>query len=343
MQEALRVENVSKRSPLERYLPASFDTSKFRATWVDLSSASLKEPFFNQEISRLARDGGWTTGKSTSWAEVIRIADFFPPATPRSVIFHVSRCGSTLLTNIFREATNGIALSEAAPVDQLYRVLQMETTANGSSEKAELARQTLRALVTVYTRLYEQPLIIKTHTTSILDVQVLRSVWPETPFVMNVRDPLEVMVSNMEKLADWVKTLVRPSHVPSVFGLDTGAMRRMSTEEYCARGLGEFYCAALRSLDSHCRVIDYTDITASNIDAVLEALGAGNGICLHRTNIEKLFSVYSKDRTGKRDFSEDTLQKRTQASRTAHEFVEQWAYTPYRQLLSERPNSVART
>jgi len=335
----LNVQNISsaaqeqRNAAFQRHLPVSFNGRDNLATWVDLSHVTLKEPFYNHEISRLAKNEGWTAGRTTSWDDVINIANIFEPASPSAVIFHVSRCGSTLLTNLFRGVADGIALSEAAPVNHLNKSLH-EAMATISPEKAEFTRCVMRALVTLYTRLYDSPLVIKAHTASILRLREYRSIWPDAPFIINVREPVEVLVSNMEKPADWARTIVQPSHIPNIFGFDSAAIRTMSLEEYCARAIGEFYGSAVTNLDENCSVIDYQDIGPSNIEAILEGFGLNPSIYFKPDIVRKIFAIYSKDWTKTRDYVDDRVQKHELASAKLRKFAEQWAYTPYLQLLN---------
>lgn len=325
----------------ERYLPLSFDRRHRRATWLDLQQVLLKEPFFNHEISRLSKARTWSSSLNTSWSDVVRIADLLEPAPPDSVIFHVSRCGSTLLTNLYRIVTDGIALSEAAPVHQLHQQIMAESHRARLSDEQQSSSIVLAALVTLYRRLYGRPLVIKTHTIGILGIRQLRAVWPNTPFVINIRHPLEVAVSNLDKPADWVKSYLHPSTSPNIFGCDHAMRMSMSVEEYCARGLGFFYHKVLEQLDDRCHVIDYSSITSSNIPSVLNSMGLPRHNPLDHAAIAGIFDSYSKDRSRTRRFSNDTHAKNGRASSTLRHHLEKWSHAAYAALLSARPDSLS--
>src|SRR5437868_6806406 len=94
------VENGLHHS-LDRWLPVdlSFARSDVSVRWMDFGSASLTEPFFNMTVERLRSPPLLAREMEADLASLIRRAADLPPVEPAGMIVHVSRCGSTLLSN----------------------------------------------------------------------------------------------------------------------------------------------------------------------------------------------------------------------------------------------------
>ena len=57
-------------------------------------------------------------------------------------------------------------------------------------------------LSSLYTACFGLQEVIKAHTANILQISSVRSIWPSVSFIVNVRNSVEVMASNLAALAD---------------------------------------------------------------------------------------------------------------------------------------------
>jgi hypothetical protein len=99
----------------------------------------------------------------------------------------------------------------------------------------------------------------------------VRVIWPSVPFVVAIRNPVEVIASNLALPADWVKTMLAHYGENNVFGLTGPETRRTTAEEYCAREVGMFLGAANAQIDDKCQVLDFARMTLGNIYRVAKA------------------------------------------------------------------------
>jgi hypothetical protein len=105
----------------------------------------------------------------------------------------MSRCGSTLITQMLASLPRNVVLSEPGPIDQILRM---------HARQPELAPDTLvywlRAVTAALGRRrhpQERDLFIKLEGWHVLVLPLLRRAFPAVPWTFLYRDPLEVMVS----------------------------------------------------------------------------------------------------------------------------------------------------
>lgn len=321
-------------SGFERWLPISFSLASqvFSVGWLDFGSKTLSDPFFDHTIGNLRSSSQPAAERRTSVEELLQIADSFPTIEPAGVIFHVSRCGSTLLTNTLKAGGECTALSEAPMIDSLIRQNSFRGISVGVEDDDNIRRRLLQAVVSLYTACFELPVVIKAHTADILQMSRVRSVWPSVPFIINVRNPVEVMASNLAMSADWVKSILTPYGQDNIFGFTGPETRQMSIEQYCARGLGKFFEAANAQFDDKCFVLDYSQMTINNIYEAADLLG----VKMPETSTAQITSAflrYSKDPAGATVYEDDRDWKQRDSPSSVHSLAAQWAMEPYKRLI----------
>jgi hypothetical protein len=197
--------------------------------WVWFGEQRLTEPFYEQSVARVS--SGAPQPVTTPLAALARQT---AGLAPTGLIFHMSRCGSTLVSQMLAACQANIVVSEAPPIDQIVR--------SGLSEADRLAL--LRAMVHAFgharntgaTRYF-----IKLDSWHTCALPLFRAAFPSTPWLFLYREPSAVMVSHarragMQMVADLV--------APGVFGLDAGG--QTWGDDYNARVLGAICGAAAR-------------------------------------------------------------------------------------------------
>jgi len=96
------------------WAPVKFYDQHRRVAWMRFGEAGLREPFFEQSVRRL-RTQRIVDIRHTDSDVLLDAEETVPPS---GFIFHISRCGSTLLTNALREYPQNIVISEAHPISQ---------------------------------------------------------------------------------------------------------------------------------------------------------------------------------------------------------------------------------
>src|SRR5690606_34626620 len=117
-----------------------------------------------------------------------------PAVAPTAFIFHVSRCGSTLLSQLLDLDEANIVLSEVPLLDQLLRL--PETFPGISRAQQETALQATIRLLGQKRTGHEKQLFIKLDSWHVFFAATLRKQYPSVPFILLYRAPDEVFESH---------------------------------------------------------------------------------------------------------------------------------------------------
>lgn len=198
--------------------------------WIDIGDLRFTDPFFEMTVSRRHYD---RPERLLSPLERLHneaaAADALPPVV---FIFHVSRCGSTLVSQLFGCDAASVVLSEVPLLDALLRSNLPDREALFVSALRLLGRRRSGA---------EERLVVKTDSWHIFYADLLRRIYPDTPFVLLYRSPEGVLDSHRR---------ARGMHM--VPGLLTRApfaveydSTRQTLDDYAAAVLELFYRAML--------------------------------------------------------------------------------------------------
>jgi hypothetical protein len=168
--------------------------------WLEFGPARLAEPFFAHTVEKLRRSNPPARETVTGVETLLEIGETLAPITPSGFIFHVSRCGSTLIANALKTVDTAVVVSEPAPLSVLLHP-DADSFAAGTGASWDQLRRTLFSyLVSLYANYRTgepQQVVIKFQSWNISLWQVVRSYWPEVPCVVVIRDPVEVMTANL--------------------------------------------------------------------------------------------------------------------------------------------------
>jgi hypothetical protein len=316
----------------------SFTPRSVSVRWLDFGRTTLSQPFFNQTLRQLRRTEPPASERMTDLSELLRSRAAFDAVRPAGIIFHVSRCGSTFLANGLKAAENVIVLSEAA-VFGVFFLPQVFRASPYPKEGWDDARRTLlECVISLYAHRFgagTQRVVLKCHAASLLQIRLVRSVWPDVPMVVLIRDPVEVMVSNLARPSAWLRSKNSPARARGAFGWSETEIEAMSREEFCARGIGRFCLSAAEAKDTNRDVIDYREL---DIDKVYE-VAQKFGIELPPRDsaaIRRVKSAYAKDLTGERTYADDSGRKQKEASELIRHEAARWARPYYEALLETR-------
>ncbi len=204
--------------------------------WAKLGAGPLRESFYEDSIRRaLISPFNRAFRYRTRLDDIVRQTNAEDCLMPDGFIFHMSRCGSTLVAQMLAAVPDNIVISEAAPLDaivQLARHLPEET-----------AIAALRAMIAVFGRKRggrEQHYFIKLDFWHPLALPLFRKAFPDVPWIFLYRDPTEVLVSQIRQRGMQMVPQFIP---PSVYGIDPADCSL--DEEYCARVLAAVCRAAI--------------------------------------------------------------------------------------------------
>ena len=229
--------------------------------WCHVGTRRFSEPFFDQTIETCLRHPFNLLFRHQTPLEGLAEWQTLRPGLPPSgFIFHMSRCGSTLVAQMLAALPQNIVISEAPPIDAVLR-----PQLRGATEEQRIAW--LRGILSAFGQRRngdEKQFFVKFDSWHTFDLPLVRRAFPEVPWIFLYRDPLEVMASQMKQRAiHMVPGLVE------LAGLDLTAAAQMPAEEFCARALSSICAAALDQLRTGSgRAVNYTELP----DAVCTSL-----------------------------------------------------------------------
>ncbi|TKC60053.1 hypothetical protein FBD94_14120 [Pedobacter hiemivivus] len=193
---------MNKDHPLKNWIPYQFlydELEGWKVTWMDLQDSKIVEPFFDETIMKCrSRRAQKTMLKSFSSPDFMKeVAENIPHLKPNAFIFHVSRCGSTLVTQAFCEMDENIVIAEAPLLDEILRASEKDD--NLPTEKKEAWFKAALNLMGQHRNSKETGYIIKLDSWHIHFYELLRSWFPDTPFFFLSRRPDEVLASHEKR------------------------------------------------------------------------------------------------------------------------------------------------
>jgi hypothetical protein len=292
--------------------------------WMEMSGVSLAEPFFQQTVERARKEN--RAERFTEFDVLLQLEKQLDSVAPTGFIFHSSRCGSTLVANACRAVSNSIVLSEANAIDKL--IARFITDADNPVKESLYSVFLRGAIHALAQRRFgnEQHLFIKFACCSVAQLERIKRVWPNVPWLFIYRDPVETIVSNMKDLPPWL--IDNDRRVLSSIIEDDA---EIGLEELCARTIGSFYSTAYNLADRNSMLLNYNQLSVPVIASVLNFFK----IDLSTEELETIArtsEAYSKEVSGTRAFVADAETKQRQASDLIRELSERWAEEPYRLL-----------
>lgn len=222
--------------PLSNWIPYKLvekDNEVF-FEWIYLGDIKFQDPFFDETISRCkSHKSNSKMIKVLSTAEnLIEWSNEIESVPLKALVFHVSRCGSTMLSQCLATSSENIMVSEGPIIDEILRSDYFDP-----EKKTLLLKSVLKFLG--QKRFTEQKnLILKLDAWHIFKADFLRSIFPKLPFALLYRNPNEVLKSH-QKLAGM--HMVPNVISPSVFGITVQEIEETDFQQYGALVLEKYF------------------------------------------------------------------------------------------------------
>jgi len=302
--------------------------------WLEFGSTPLAEPFFGQTAEKLRQAPRPAREIETNIATLIRISHRLPAVRPAGFIFHVSHCGSTLLSNALKIAPQTAVASEPPALVRLTRRYADPASAYLKAGWAVTQRTLMDSvfrLLAHYRTGETEQVVIKFASVNLMGMKMVRSCWPDTPCVVLVRNPSEVLVTAL-KGQGWMVWKPDGDLARELFGWThlSPTAPEMPGEEYCARAMGQLLASALDAVDENCKVIDYEDLNRQRICDIASFFGLA--LPEDGKALDQIFSYHAKDPERRRPFQNDSARKRRLASGALHQAAQKWAMPAYAAL-----------
>jgi len=223
---------------LAAWTPVRVRTATGEIDWA-LVDAPFTAPFFEQTAGHaMAHPFNLAFARRTPLAALDGLRAYAPGLAPTGFVFHMSRCGSTLIAQMLARLSATIVLSEPQPIDALLRM-------RGRGVDDETVIGWLRGMLSALAqpRAGERRLFVKFHAWHVLELPFIARAFPDVPWVFVFREPRAVLRSQTRSPGAEV---VVGALDPAYLGLDAGTARSVPEAEYAARSVAAFCGAALR-------------------------------------------------------------------------------------------------
>jgi hypothetical protein len=212
----------------------------------DIDAAELHDPFMYQTVRRVQ------AAETVAHVEAGRLGDADPATAPAGVVFHVGRCGSTVVSQALKQLDKLAVYSEPLPLNELL------SPPAGSRREVTLA---LRSLGAAFAAHANGPYVLKLSSWSTLFCDVIADAFPSAPWVFVVRDPVEVGEAILRDPPPWFGGDSAPArHLAGIF--DPAGLSASPAESFAR--LYAAFCDAIVGLDARRgRLVRYERIAAS--------------------------------------------------------------------------------
>lgn len=247
------------------WLPYRYQPRLQRVHWL-LPLGHATEPFQDEYISRcrqqllLNQIIQPSTSLNTAWQQAENLAD----VQPAGFIFHLSRCGSTLISGCLSELKTTCVFSESP--------LLTELILDGNLSPVEQQRY-LRTLINLQAAAFinRPQMIIKWNAWDIFHWELIREIYPQVPTIFLVRNPAEILASHEHltgrhmsgdpALADLNPVFVAQSSDPGLFD------RRVQILGSLLHEMNK------KCSDQNAVVVDYRQLSARSLVSIVAFFG----------------------------------------------------------------------
>jgi hypothetical protein len=284
----------------------------------DIGAAELRDAFMQETIVRVPAVESFV---HIARADVGKAA---PDTAPSGLIFHVARCGSTLISQLLKTHDNLVVYAEPLPFNELLLPPH-------AWPRHELIAA-LRSLGDAFARHARKPYVLKFSSWNTLFCDVLAEAFPRSPWVLSLRDPVEVGVSLLRQPPGWMRATDASSSALGRYVDPDGAAQ--APEEFVARLYGAF-CTAVGRLDAgRGRLVYYETLPA----AVWEIVAPHFSQAVDERQRERMAQAArsnSKAPVGKvAEFASDAATKQAAATATLRQAIESFALPSLQRLES---------
>lgn len=290
-------------------VPVAIDpNANGRVYFADIGDTPLLEWKYIYTIERLAQENAIGETFSTD-LEILQRDDLTEDClSPMGLIFHVSRCGSTLFTKALARSPRNLVIIQGGPLQNGFWAA-ITNHWQHPPEVNELNIQMLRNLIKLMARRrrpeYER-CILKMISWNIIYLDLICAAFPDASALYLYRNPVEV-IANVLQETTAVLCAKGDLLAGELTGLSPHDTAEMSNVEYLAHCYAHYFDVALKkSEDTGLQLVNYEQLKHSEAFAHILAQGLNlKPDDLELKKMRKQYLYYSKDDTDTTLFTGD--------------------------------------
>lgn len=301
-----------------------------KVKWCHIGRQRFIHPFFHQTIRHCRMKLCQSVSPlQTPFDFLLKQSSKQVGLSPSGFIFHMSRCGSTLLAQVLATIPKNIVIAEAPAIDAILRV-QVKGRPISDMRRIGWLQSVVNTLCQKR-HPAEENVAIKWDSWHTLQIPLIQAAFPEVPWIFLYRDPVEVMVSHIK---------MRGLHmVPGLlegdpFGLGATPLCRMGLDEFGARVLSMICQAAVKYRRyGNGWLVNYAQLSDNFLPRLYDFFGMTFSAAEQVQMGERM--LFDAKRPYIR-FETDSSEKQKSASPEILKLVHQWLAPVYAQMESVR-------
>ena len=299
------------------------DGGDYRIRWQYLGQQKFDQAFYSDSLG-LALTRYQRAAIETPIGILDSMDDDYSAVPLSGLIFHVSRCGSTLLSRMLSVLPGLAVLSEPPPIDDLLRSkLDDDTRRHYLKKLFQVLRRKRRSenLQGIYFKLDAW------HTPAIGE---LRALLPDACFLFLYRNPLEVLVSHRRQAG----MLAVPGLIdPRWYGDHARNSLELHPYEYAAWALGRIMRHVAKQINWRVELLNYGELGENGWSRVPRLLNL-------EADWESTRSARRRHAKSDADFTDDIADKLALADDGTQQYCRCHTVKPYERLEAIRLTSI---
>lgn len=311
-------QTVGIRDALQRisetsgYVPIAIDPrGDGSIIWADIGDAPFKEWQYIFTVKHLAETGCIRSVFRSPMDLLLQDDAFSDGFDPSGFVFHVSRCGSTLMAKTLARLDENIVINQGAPLQHgfwAYMTQDWQRPLPEDDRALRMFRNLVRAMARPRME-GVQRVFVKFISWNTLYIDFITKAFPNVPSIFLYRNPTEVIAS--VKKATTAALTARDSQKGCfISGLNLEAQAQLSDTAYLAHCYAHYFKAVLNTSSPHISCFAYPEITAGNLPMILQG---GLKYCpteAQLAHMRQQFLFHSKDDSQAKQFVDDSADKR---------------------------------
>lgn len=254
--------------PPRAWLPFRFLLESGALDWCHFAGLPLTGPFYSDTL-RIAQSRPFNRlFRYRMGFDALLAGEPDDSLMPDGIIFHMSRCGSTLVSQMLAASPANIVASEPEPLDAIVQLPFFY----GIAPEHHVAA--VRAMVLALGRNRSgasRRFFVKVDSWHALFLPLFRQAFPDTPWIFLYRDPVEVLVSQKRMRGQQAVPGVLP---PQLFGIAPDE-QNLPDDDYAARILARTCEAAIDNWDAGGgMLVNYHELPDALYTRILPHFGA---------------------------------------------------------------------
>lgn len=315
-------------------------TTDYRIIWLDVGDYPYQEWKFRYATQNLIEKRGLGYCFTTDIKLLMRKdAALDDQQDPAGFIFHMSKCGSTLMAKVLDQPDSQMIVKEPTPLhENLWQYLtnNWQNPVASTDDNLRLIRHLIQILGR---RRFPQQTsyFVRFRSWNIAFVESIQQAFPNTPCLFIYRDPVKVMASILNKPTTGLPRLNNSGAAAFITKQPRKALAEMDPLHYFTSFYKQYLYLGLNKM-KNTHYLNYRQLNKQNLDQILRTTYNYTATKADLPLMQAQFDTYSKDDTGTVPFSSDRKEKKKQVTPAMQKAAEEHLMSLYQQLETSDQN-----